>query len=111
MSTERLKKIKEKVLFVLNKYPFTRNDDAQLTFQIIQEYYPEEMYQDEETKKWYISTNALKLIREDNVKRCRCVVQNVEKLFLPTDPKIRKKRNIQEDTWLNYIREENLNNC
>jgi len=103
------RRLKDKVLFILDKYPPTRNCDAQLTFQIIQEYMPDEMFED--NGKWFISTLALKKIREDNVKRVRCIIQNKEKRFLPTEEVVRKKRSINEETWLQYIREENLTTC
>ena len=36
--SDRIKYLEEKVLFVLEKHPKTRNDDALLTFTIIWEY-------------------------------------------------------------------------
>ena len=45
-----------------------------------------------------------KVPREDNVKRIRAIIQNDEHLFLPTDAKVRKKRQINEQDWLDYVR-------
>jgi len=90
--------LKEKVIHCLEKNPTTRNDDAQLTFNIIHEYYRDEMFYDEKKDKWFISTYALKIIREDHVKRIRAKL-NEEGKFLPTDEKVFKQRRLNEKYW------------
>jgi hypothetical protein len=52
--------------------------------------------------KWFISTNALKVIREDHVKRIRAALNEKDK-YLPTDPEVRKKRNINEERWRGFL--------
>lgn len=93
-----MKNLKEKIIHCLEKFPNTRNDDAQLTFKVIHEYYPDEIFYDEKKERWFISTFALKQIREDHVKRIRAKL-NEEHLFLPTNPKVCKQRKIAEKYW------------
>lgn len=105
---EYLKNLREKVLYVLENFPDTRNDDAILTFHIIYTYLPDEMLN--EKGKWYISTNALKRVREDHVKRIRADIQNgnprknIPGRFLPSSEAIRRQRRISEEAWRNFLR-------
>lgn len=120
MKIERIKLLEEKVLYALQRYPATRNDDALLTFHIIHAYLPDEMM--EIGGKWFISTEALKRVREDQVSRVRRKIQNPRPQdgypgrFMPTDPAIRKQRAITEESWEIYSRSmsveqfENINN-
>lgn len=98
----RINFLEEKVRHVLEKYPDTRNDDVQLTFFIIHEYMPDQMQQID--GQWWVSTEALKRIREDNVKRIRARIQNEEHEFLPTVESVRNQRKIREEEWLAYTR-------
>lgn len=100
-----MKNLKDKILYILEKYPETRDDDALLTFTIIREYYPDEVKLIED--KWFISTKALRIIREDNVKRLRATIQNEEHRFLPTKSDVVKKRKINEQVWREYLSREN----
>jgi hypothetical protein len=100
-----MKHLKEKILYCLEHIPETRDDDMLLTFEIIRNYYPEEIQLIGE--KWFISTKALREIREDCIKRIRCVIQNREHRFLPTTQRVAEKRKINEKVWLNYLNNEN----
>jgi hypothetical protein len=104
--SENIKNIKQMVEYILERYPDTRNDDPLLTFQIIYKFMPEETFFQEETGRWFMSTRALKKIREDEVKRVRAKIQNIEHRFLPTTEEIRKKRKISEADWFNYSLEK-----
>ena len=87
-------RLPDKVLFCLENYPQTRNCDISLTIKIW------EVYHQDKINNGSVSLSDLyDLPREDNVKRYRAKIQNVEKLFLPTDPEVIKKRNIKEDEW------------
>jgi len=98
---QRIKNLEEKVLYVLEKHKDTRNDDATLTFYIIWEYSRKDVMQ-HEGKTW-ISTEALRWCREDACKRIRAKIQNERGLFLPTTEEVRKKRNISEERWRDYL--------
>lgn len=107
---EKLKDLKSKVLEILEKYENTRNDDAILTFMIIYTYLRDEMFVKKvidvdgiAKDKYYISTTALKMVREDHVKRIRAKIQNDELKFLPTKEEVRKARRISETTWHYYL--------
>lgn len=96
---EKIRLLEEKVLWVLEKYPQTRNDDVLLTFKIIESYAPYLIRYFEE--KPFISFEGINWCREDNVKRIRAKIQNEKGLFLPTEEVIRKRRN-NEPVWINY---------
>lgn len=98
--TDRIQHLEEKVLYVLDKYPKTRNDDVDLTLTILWVYLPDEFTKIGE--KVFVGTTALRRVREDNVKRVRAKIQNDQGKFLPTDPDVRKKRKITEEDWFNY---------
>ena len=100
--------LKEKVEYCLKKYPTTRNDDVALTIDVWWEYHRE--YLKKIDGEYYVKCKDLKnLPREDNVKRVRAIIQNKEHKYLPTSLEVAKKRKINEEAWLNYIRQENLN--
>jgi hypothetical protein len=127
---ERIHNLKEKVMYVLERFPDTRNDDALLTFRIINTYLPQEciylfdtgerviasemnpthkLWVNRAAAKVYISTKALQRVREDNVKRIRAKIQNdkTNPRFLPTDSVVAMKRRINEEAWRRYARENN----
>ena len=96
----RLIDLKNRVGSILDRYPHTRNDDMQLTFAIIWQWMPKEIISVEGQE--YISTTALKMVREDNVKRIRAQF-NKDGLFLPDNPEVRKQRRISEDEWRKFL--------
>ena len=101
---ENIKNLKEKAEHVLNKFPHTRNCDASLTQNIINEYMPSEVK--EIDGKYYFSSESLKYVKEDNVKRLRAKIQNDEGRFLPNDESVRKSRKISEERWKNFLSRE-----
>lgn len=90
--------LREKVLKVLENYPDSRNSDVTLTLRIWLVYHEKELAKFE--GKNYVRLNKIfELPREDNVKRIRAKIQNEEHLWLPTDPKIIKRRKLKEQEW------------
>ena len=98
--TERavaFRKLKDKVEYVLRKYPETRNDDIEATIAVWQEFYnvgdaiPLEQLKD--------------LPRESAIVRIRASIQNVEGKYYPTNLAIARKRGIEEVAWQEYMRE------
>lgn len=80
----------------------SRNSDIRLTQMIWWNYYRKDLL--ETNNKVYVDISALyHLPREDNIKRIRAKIQNDLKEFLPTDPKIAKKRGWQEDEWRKFL--------
>ena len=98
---EYIKDLKSKVEYCLLNFEKTRDDDAYLTFVIIYTFMPQEMIQ--QGNKHFISTGALRLVREDHVKRIRAVFQNEKKMYLPTNLETRRKRkqiiDSSEEEW------------
>lgn len=82
----------------------TRNSDIKLTISVWIKYYPNYVLDTSQGEKSGIFLDALfELPREDNIKRIRAKIQNEEKKYLPTDPEVRKKRNISEEAWYDYL--------
>lgn len=82
--------------------PKSRNSDIRLTQVLWWNHYRSFMKMID--GKVYVNVAHLyDLPREDNIKRIRAKIQNVEKLYLPTDPAIAKKRGWQEDEWRGYL--------
>ena len=93
--------LKKQILYCLEQYPETTNDDIALTIKIWQHFppYNEDTNKDvkiihsEKTGKDYIALEDLHYLqREDNIKRERAIIQNDEGLFLPTNPRVREFR-------------------
>lgn len=80
----------------------SRNSDIRLTQMIWWHHYRNRMKMID--GKVYVNVADLfELPREDNIKRIRAKIQNVNKEFLPTDPAIAKKRGWQEDEWRKFL--------
>ena len=79
-----------------------RNCDKYLTFRVM------ELYLTGDTGKvnGVILTVADlgKLPAFETVKRTRAKIQNVKGCYLPTDPAVRKRRKIQEETFREYAK-------
>jgi hypothetical protein len=97
MNCRSIKTLKGMVRSILEDIPATRDSDIRLTIEIWKRFYPERTIGGECVA---IRLSELyDLPREDNVKRVRAQFQNVEKLYMPTDILIAKKRGILEDEW------------
>jgi len=96
---EKIKYLEEKILWALDKYPETRNDDVLLTLRIIENYAPYLVKYFE--NKPFIALEGMNWCREDHVKRIRAKIQNEQGLFPPTDEVVKKRRGYQQ-TWRNY---------
>ena len=95
----RIKDLKAKVLYCLEKYPETRNSDIKLTNAIWLKYYSEKIFYNSDNDFCVKLTDLYNLPREDNVKRCRAKIQNEEGQYLPTTLEVVKKRRINEEAW------------
>jgi hypothetical protein len=89
----------------LEKYPVTRDSDITLTQHIWLTHFSGNIKVIDGTP--YVALKNLhNIAREDNIKRIRARIQNEEHLFLPTDPKVRERRHIAEEEWLNWARKK-----
>lgn len=100
--SEKVVKLTDQILVVLEKYPETRNDDIELTIQVWKSFYTEFIIKPGEypEEKWRVELQNLRnLPREDNIKRIRAKIQNDEGKFLPTKWDVAKKRKIAKLIW------------
>ena len=107
----KLKKgeLQTQVEYCLHKYPDTRNSDVELTTRIWREFYSSYLITRPSTKQLCVALVSLfEIPREDNVKRIRAKFQNDLGLYLPTSPIVARQRRINEEKWLDYMR--NFNN-
>lgn len=98
----KIKDLDKKVRYCLEIDEKSRNSDIRLTQVLWWTYYRDELKEIDTV--YYVKLGSLfDLPREDNIKRIRAKIQNEEKLFLPTDPAIAKKRGWQEDEWRRHL--------
>lgn len=94
----RLKTLKGQVEYCLSNYKGTRDNDIVLMIRIWKDFYSDYIKDDK------INLSALyELPREDNIKRIRANLQNVEKKYLPNSLEIALKRGIREEDWREFL--------
>jgi len=99
---QRLNTLDKKVRTVLAELPQTRNSDITLTIAIWEKYHHVKMLEQE--GRQYIDVQQLfNLPREDHVKRIRAKIQNVERLYLPTDRNILLRRVRLSKEWRTFL--------
>ena len=80
----------------------SRNDDIRLTQIVWWRFYRQSIVK--VGSQHYVAMKDLHgLPREDNIKRVRAKIQNVERKFLPTDPLVAKKRGWKRAEWEHYL--------
>lgn len=94
----------DKVEYCLKNFPETANSDPQLTFRIIHQFHNSHIKQID--GKWWVSTEVLKDVREDLVKRYRARF-NERGMYLPTNEKVLKQRKLLEKVWHNEMSPSN----
>lgn len=98
----KIKDLDKKVRYSLEHDEKSRNSDIRLMQMIWYTFYRSSLKEIDGV--FYVSlSNLFELPREDNIKRMRAKIQNEEKLFLPTDPAVAKKRGWKEDQWRGYL--------
>ena len=95
----RIKNLKAKVRTVLEAVPESRDSDIRLTMELWSRYFPQYIRNGASGEEWVWLKDLYDLPREDNVKRVRAQIQNVEHEFLPTSWEVAKQRRINEDRW------------
>src|SRR3989304_6645245 len=93
------KTLKAKVLYILSTEEDSRNSDIPLTIKLWQHYPPDTLITGKDGKQYINVRSLFDLPREDNIKRARAEVQNVERRYLPTDISIFIKRAHLSDEW------------
>lgn len=87
------------VLETLRDYPQTRNSDITLTIKIWENYYGDKIKTAKNGLRYVQVEDLFELPREDAIKRYRAKIQNEDKMYPPTDPKITRQRKKNEKTW------------
>ncbi len=106
--SRKITKLKSQVLEILEKYPKARDSDQWLTIKLWCVFYPSRIQvlapEDPQVNRKYVFLeDIMDLPREDNVKRLRAIIQNVEHRFLPTTWEVARQRKINEDEWKEYV--------
>lgn len=101
--------LKKRVHKILELYPKSRDSDVMLMLYLWQSYYPSRIHREnDESPKYVYLRDIMDLPREDNIKRVRAIIQNVDGEFLPTSKAVAKQRKINEETWKAYILKNNV---
>lgn len=95
----KIRNLKAHVLAILEAVPESRDSDIRLMLELWQRYYPKYIKKGSTGEAGVWLKDLYELPREDNVKRVRAQIQNVEKRFLPTSWAVAKQRKINEDVW------------
>lgn len=91
MNVDEIRVLKEQVEYCLVKYPDTRNSDKLLTWSVWMLFHGVEH---SVTKEQF-----MQLPTEDHIRRVRAHIQNIEKLYIPTDWKVAEQRNWIQNEW------------
>ena len=97
---------------ILKNHEPSRNSDITLMIQLWIRFYPRLLKQINElghTQLYVRLTDLRTLPREDNIKRIRAKIQNVEKKYPPTDPAIAKRRGWEIEEWRKYLNYPEVN--
>jgi len=87
-------KLKDKVLFCLNKYPSTRNSDIYLIQKIFEDFYNISI-----TDPWFMVINAIRTDKApcfEIIRRCRQVIQR-SGLFKSTDKTRTQRKKLESN--------------
>ena len=92
-----MKKIKDRVLIILEKYPPCRNDDKQLFIQYCREYHPRSVIYSEKMDRFYLDIEQYfsVLPSTETIRRSRQLVQ-AEGKYPPTSERVAKQRDLNE---------------
>lgn len=98
--------LKNQVYHILSHFPEARNSDIRLTIELWKHYYPNYIIQNTsygQDNPLVAIKDLFELPREDNIKRIRAQIQNVDREFLPTDINIFIERARQSDEWRRFL--------
>lgn len=95
----KIKNLKAHIFAILAAVPESRDSDIRLMIELWRRFYPHYIKVGTSGEEGVWLKDLYELPREDNVKRVRAQIQNVEKMFLPTSWAVAKQRKINEDVW------------
>ena len=85
----------DRVLWLLENYPMTRNDDVYLWILYIRFFHP----RGSRYIKWIPGDEIKRMPRPESIRRARQYIQNTLGLYPPTDPKVIKRRRRAEEAY------------
>lgn len=88
----KLTDIKPRIESLLKDHENARNNDGSLIAYYIAKYHATLKHDD----KLYFDLRGMKFVPISTIRRTRRIIQNVDKKYLPTDPKVIKARRIKE---------------
>ena len=100
-------KLKDQVEITLKDYPESRNSDVTLTIALWKKFYSAHIKVTSTNEHGILLKSLYTLPSQDNVKRCRAMIQNDEHRLLPTDSRVRKTRRIKEEEWRAWVNQDN----
>lgn len=110
MDHNKFKTLKKKVEYVLDEIEETRNSDVELTVNLWEIFYEDEimdairMLTVKSTVYDFFRWVLKKLPSHKDIARVRAIIQNEELRFLPTKKEIFIKRGIEESLWYEMTR-------
>ena len=100
MIEEQIKTLKQRVEYILNLIPETRNSDKRLTIEIWKEYYEGFLCWDKDSEQWMVCLeDVMDLPSQDGIKRVRAVIQNDEHRLVPTSQTVATARGWNIIKW------------
>ena len=99
-----MRTLKDKVMTILKEDEPSRDSDIRLTQMIWWTFHNAKIFKAPCGSNSVRLKDLFDLPREDNIKRVRAQIQNVEKKYLPTTIDIVRKRKINEDVWRAYLK-------
>lgn len=97
-SKESIATLKDKVEYILYKFPSTRDCDVELTLMVYVEFFKNRIvYRND---RIYIPASSLFVLpTQDNIRRIRAYFQNTKGKYPPCDPDTIKRRGTLECVW------------
>lgn len=99
MDYRTLKTIAERLEYILQEFPETRNSDTSLMIKLWEVFYPQFLTKSQKTGKIYIEVgNLYDVPTQDDAKRFRAKM-NSEGKYLPTSEAVARRRGLNIDEW------------
>jgi len=91
-----LKQYKPRVRTILKKFKSARNSDWALFNHYVERFHKHHISRDSKNKKCIRLEELKKLPSAETIIRCRRLIQNDDRKYLPTLPEVRKRRRQRE---------------
>jgi hypothetical protein len=99
MNIATLNRTKERVGYLLSQHEKARNSDSWLICKYWATFYPQKITRDEKGRAMIYLDEMVDVQSSESIRRTRQKIQNEEKMWMPTDPEVRKQRGISEEVY------------